>query len=181
MKIDSVSLLKELKDLTEQHLNFAEKLLTEPESNLLKRKSPESWNALECIEHLNRYARFYHPEIEKRISQSDSKAEQIFNSGWLGNYFAESMKPKSKLNTMKTFRSMNPIHQELDLTVIREFIGHQNKMLELLDSALVVNLSKIKTAISISPLIKLRLGDTFRVVVYHNQRHVEQAGKAGGN
>ncbi|MEO9077333.1 MAG: DinB family protein, partial [Gelidibacter sp.] len=33
------------------------------------------------------------------------------------------------------------------------------------------------TAISISNLIKLKVGDTFRVVVYHNERHLVQANR----
>ena len=37
---------------------------------------------------------------------------------------------------------------------------------------------KTKTAISISKLIKLRLGDTFRVLIYHNERHIKQAERA---
>ena len=40
-----------------------------------------------------------------------------------------------------------------------------------------VNLDKIKTAISISKLIRLKLGDTFRVLIYHNERHIKQAEK----
>ena len=40
-----------------------------------------------------------------------------------------------------------------------------------------IDLNKTKTAISISKLIKLKIGDTFRVVVYHNERHLIQAEK----
>ena len=35
--------------------------------------------------------------------------------------------------------------------------------------------TKTKTAISISKLMKLRLGDTFRFVTAHNERHLLQA------
>jgi hypothetical protein len=45
----------------------------------------------------------------------------------------------------------------------------------LLDKAKNVSLGKTKTGISISKLIKLKLGDTFRFVIYHNIRHIEQA------
>lgn len=39
------------------------------------------------------------------------------------------------------------------------------------------DLGKIKTSISISKWIKLKLGDTFRVIIYHNERHIVQANK----
>jgi hypothetical protein len=51
-------------------------------------------------------------------------------------------------------------------------------MLELLEAARTVDLTRTKTGISITNLIKLRLGDTLRVVVYHNWRHIEQAQRA---
>ena len=39
----------------------------------------------------------------------------------------------------------------------------------------ITNLTKVKTSITISNWIKLRLGDTFRFVIHHNLRHVVQA------
>jgi hypothetical protein len=53
-------------------------------------------------------------------------------------------------------------------------------MLSLLEQAKSVNLQKIKASITLSKFIKLRLGDVFRVVIYHNERHLEQAFKAVG-
>lgn len=40
-----------------------------------------------------------------------------------------------------------------------------------------IDLNKTKTAISISKWFKLKLGDTFKVVIYHNERHIAQARK----
>ncbi len=47
----------------------------------------------------------------------------------------------------------------------------------LLEQSRDTNLTKIKTSISISKWIKLRLGDTFRIVIYHNLRHITQVKK----
>jgi len=76
---------------------------------------------------------------------------------------------------MKTFKSMNPIHSQLSLEVITKFLDQQKQLLQLLTRAQQVDLKRVKTSISISKWIKLRLGDTLRVVVYHNQRHMKQA------
>ncbi|GJQ05611.1 hypothetical protein [Capnocytophaga canimorsus] len=35
-------------------------------------------------------------------------------------------------------------------------------------------MTQLKTKISISRFLRLRLGDTLQFVVYHNQRHMEQ-------
>ncbi|MGA6926679.1 MAG: hypothetical protein WBY88_13405, partial [Desulfosarcina sp.] len=72
----------------------------------------------------------------------------------------------------------NPSGKKLGREVIDRFIIHQQKLLELLKKAKNVSLTRTKTGISISRFIRLRLGDTFRVVIYHNQRHLLQAERA---
>lgn len=69
---------------------------------------------------------------------------------------------------------MNPIYSNPDIHVLDEFILQQKQVLLLLNDAEKVDLNKTKTSISISNLIRLKLGDTFRFVVYDNLRHVEQ-------
>ncbi|MCX8524557.1 DinB family protein [Chryseobacterium formosus] len=175
MKIPTLQLIHELKKITEENIHFAETLLNQSEEKLNYRLSEKSWSILECIEHLNRYGKFYIPEINKRIKNSDTKTTEIFSLGVLGNYFAQSMIPKENLNKMKTFKAMNPIHSKLDKSVLNEFISQQKQMIQLLNEAKNIDLNKVKTSISISNLIKLKLGDTFRFVIYHNLRHIEQA------
>ena len=81
---------------------------------------------------------------------------------------------------MKTFKDKNPIGSKLDKSTIERFVSQQEKILNLLDKSREIDLNKTKTAISISKLIKLKIGDTFRVVIYHNERHLEQAKKLLG-
>jgi len=176
MKILINQLLNELKIITENSIDFAKSLLYQNNDTLNFRTSEDSWSILECLEHLNFYGQFYLPEIENRIKKSQfSATKSDFKSGLLGNYFANMMLPKEKLNKMKTLKISNPIHKQLNKSVIEEFINQQNEMLELLEKAKVVDLEKTKTSISISKLIKLKLGDTFRFVIYHNLRHIKQA------
>lgn len=174
MKIQSEELINQLVKITQNHLEFAQSLQNKSDQELNFRKSTDSWNTLECLEHLNLYGIFYIPEIGKRIQSSKTIYQEEFISGFLGNYFANSMLPKEKLNKMKTFKNMNPIHKKLDKIVIDEFIFQQKQMLSLLEKSRNVNLQKVKTSISITNLIKLKLGDTFRIVINHNTRHIQQ-------
>ena len=178
MKTTSEQLIEDLIERIRQHLNATEKFKMLSDSYLNKRPAPESWSVLECIEHLNLYGDFYLPEIGKRIRNSRYPAEHNFKSGWLGNYFANSMLPKEKLNKMKTFKDKNPIGSRLDRKTLDRFTNQQHQMLKLLEQARNISLNRTRTAISISNLIRLKLGDTFRFVVYHNQRHIVQAEKA---
>ena len=171
-------LLQDLKQRTEKVLTAAEVLLDLPLDELNYKPDPDTWSALECLEHLNRYGDFYLPEISHRIQSGSEKRNDLFRSGWLGNYFAKSLLPKEKLNKMKTFSSMDPMGSELGAEVLHTFLAQQKQTLTLLKEAETVSLSKTKTAISISSWIKLRLGDTLRVLIYHNQRHILQAARA---
>ena len=76
---------------------------------------------------------------------------------------------------MKTFKDKNPVGKKLDKTTLDRFLEQQFVFLELLEKTRKVNLKKTKTSILISNFIKLRLGDTLRVQVAHNERHLDQA------
>jgi len=175
MKIQTEALLVDLANRTKQLIREAEGFKQQTDEVLNFKQNETSWSILECLEHLNLYGRFYLPEIKRRIGEGKGKSEPVFKSGWLGNYFANSMLPKAKLNKMKTFRNMNPINSKLDKKVIEEFVNQQTELLQLLEDSRKISLNKTRTAISISKLIKLKLGDTFRFVIYHNQRHMVQA------
>lgn len=177
MNFQSTDLIEDLISRTKEVLNQAIELQQIGEEQLNWKPEASSWSILECIEHLNRYGDFYLPEIKERIQNSNTKPATAFKSGLLGNYFAKSMLPKEKLNKMKTFKSMNPVGSDLDVSLVDKFINQQRGLLDLLNKSRTVDLQKTKTSISISSWIKLRLGDTFRVVIYHNQRHMVQAGK----
>lgn len=177
MTTTSEKLIEDLIERTRININQAEKFRNLPTEILNWRAEKVSWSILECFEHLNLYGDFYIPEIKKRIESSKTQPQKKFKSGILGNYFAKSMLPKEKLNKMKTFKDKNPIGSKLDKTTIERFVSQQEEILNLLDKSREIDLNKTKTAISISKLIKLKIGDTFRVVIYHNERHLEQAKK----
>lgn len=167
-------LITELNNLTVEHLRFTAKLKELPEEVLQQKPNQDSWSILECIEHLNLYGVFYLPEIEKRMNASSKKASTTFKSGFLGNKFALDMLPKENMKTMKTFKSKNPIHTTLVKNeVLETFLNQQKGMLKLLELSRDKNLNAIKTSTTL-PFLKFKLGDTFRFVIYHNERHIVQ-------
>jgi len=181
MKIKSKELLEDLEKITTQNIDWAKQLKNTDSDALKSRPDTESWNALECIEHLNRYGDFYIPEFNKRITQARHAAKEWFKSRFLGNYFAKTMSVGKGSVKMKTFKSMDPINSDIgDTAVIDKFLNHQNELLKLLHEARSIDLEKTKTSITISSFIKLKIGDTFRVVIYHNERHLIQAMNAAG-
>ncbi len=174
MKIEQSELIKELRDLTKQaSAQVSEfKLYTAEQLNF--KPSASQWSILECIEHLCLYGKFYLPEIENRITNVEPVNNPPFKSGVLGNYFVGMIKASNTKKITAT-KQMDSTGSELNMSSINQFL----KQLEWLDSLLIkaekTNLTKIKTAISLSKMVKLRLGDTLRFLVYHNERHILQA------
>ena len=174
MKTEQSTLIDQLTDSTKKMMSAVEKYRALPAEALNFKSAPGSWSILECLEHLNLYGDFYLKEIETRIIEADKKQGKQFKRGLLGNYFANSMLPKNgKINKMKTFKDKDPANSSLPLTTIDRFLKQQDRMLDLLKSARAVDLNKVKTSITI-PVIKLKLGDTFRFVINQNLRHMIQ-------
>ena len=178
MKIEAHQLIEDLIQRCQLAITAIEGYQPMSDAELNWKASPDRWSILECMEHINRYGRFYLPEMKQRMEAGKNIASSAtFKSGWLGNYFALSMLPKEKLNTMNTFKSMNPAGSAVPREALTELLTQLKQLIELLNTARDKNLSKIKTSITISKWIKLRLGDTFRVVIYHIQRHLVQMEK----
>jgi hypothetical protein len=78
---------------------------------------------------------------------------------------------------MKTQRAYNPL---VDSSLVsgddvNTFEKGQQELLQIIESSKQINIRKAKIPISISKIIRLRLGDALLFVVYHNERHMQQA------
>lgn len=175
MKTTSEQLISDLIERTRYNINEVKKMNDLPLQDLNWKPAPDRWSVLECIEHLNLYGDYYLPEIESCIRTSRTMPDDEFEAGLLGNYFANAMLPKEKMKTMKTFKNKNPNGSSLTKKTLTRFLEQQERMLKHLDRSRRISLNRTKTSVSISRFIKLKLGDTFRVVIYHNQRHIVQA------
>ena len=161
--------------MTTSHVNYGKQLLETSENQLQYKLTPKSWSVLECLEHLNRYTSFYNEEICKRMNASSLPFAETFKSTYLGQKFSIDMLPKEGMKTMNTFKSKNPNSSKLDKEqVLLTFIELQEELLKHLQVAKTKNLDKIKTYTTL-PILKFKLGDTFRFVIHHNERHVVQA------
>ncbi len=178
MKIAKEPLIAELIETTRQNLNALTHFKEQTATALNWKANAESWSILECVEHLNRYGKFYLPEMERSMKNTTVPGEVMFSSGVLGEYFVKLIRPREQQKKMKTLKDMNPLGSELSVKTLDRCLMQQKELLRLLDEAHDTNLTKAKTAVTFTRLIRLRLGDTMRFVVYHNQRHILQAQRA---
>jgi hypothetical protein len=75
---------------------------------------------------------------------------------------------------MKATKSHSPPLNLNPVEVIAYFEESQRELLGLLKKAERADLAKIRVPISISRIIRLKLGDTFRFLIAHQQRHFVQ-------
>jgi len=174
---NATALLDELSSDIRTILVYTETLKSKTTEELSKPAADGGWSAAQVLEHLNFYAAYYLPEIEKGMSSSNSNAKSFFKSGWLGNYFTNMMAPKADgqvKSKMKSPKNAIPAKTLDGKKELETFITYQHQLLNVLEIAKKVNLNKLRIATSLSKLIKLKLGDTFRFIIAHEQRHIEQ-------
>lgn len=178
----SSELLKEVKFITQVNLEVLKIRFAGLSDEQIKWKPFEnSWNIQEIFAHLNKFACYYHETFKKYIQKTRFKtACENFISSPLGRSAWASMKLGNANNVKRKFksqRSNNPIFEKSLISGqdTQDLIRHLNELNNIFDLSSTVNIRKVKIPISISKIIRLRLGDALLYVVYHNQRHIQQA------
>jgi hypothetical protein len=139
-----------------------------------------SWSINEIFAHMNDYAKFYHSTFLERIEKTRFREpNSIFMSSPLGRSAWKSMKLGNAKNVKRKFKSPKANNPSLDISLltgneVSDFEKGQVELLSIIEKATTVNLRKVKVPISISKLIRFRLGDALMFVVFHNERHVQQ-------
>jgi hypothetical protein len=178
MKIQKEKLLNELENICNQLISKVKQFQELNEKALNYKSNENAWSLLECVEHLNLYGDFYLPEMEAQILKAKTSQNPQYTPGIFGNYFAKIMKYNElKMKKMKSPKDKNPKQSLLNNTVLNRFLKQSERLLNILELSEQVDLGTTKCAISISPFIKLKLGDTLRFYIYHMERHIIQAEK----
>jgi uncharacterized damage-inducible protein DinB len=171
-------LLKDLKNDVEMIKEAALFFRDVDKTKMVYQPSEGKWSIVQVLEHMNAYGRYYIPAIEKGLAEKKTIKQAWFNSGFWGEYFTKSMKPKNvyeikpKMRTSKDYNFPNSLNID---TVLNEFIEQQDKLSRLLDMAQEVDLNAIRIPITITKIVRLKLGDVFRFLIAHEQRHMIQA------
>lgn len=172
---DSLSLLEQLQADTRQLIATATFLKNEDPGLLLEQPGPGRWSVIQVLEHLNSYGLYYLPALRKGLMNGDG-AVKAFRPGWLGNYFTHLLQPKEGVvkNKMKAPKGHRPSFHVDAQPVIETFLLQQHQLLELLELAKQKNIGSIRIPVSLTKLIRLKAGDTFRFFIAHEQRHFVQ-------
>lgn len=179
---NSQALLEELSQTVRAEIAQVEQLrnATSPDTT-----ADAGWTAAQHLFHLNFYASFYTAAMEACLDQAKSSPKESFRSGWLGNYFTEIIGPAEgdapvKVKMKSPANAVPPANDTLDAAAeLETFLAFQNRLLYLLQRAQQVNLGAHRVPTSLSNFIRLKLGDTFRFVIAHQERHFQHMERSG--
>lgn len=174
---NSTAILNQLSSDVRIILVYTETLKSKSEKDLSLLAKDGGWSAAQVLAHLNFYAGYYLNEIERALSNSTTTSSPFYKSSWLGNYFTNMMKPKEDgqvKSKMKSPKNAVPPEMPNAKSELEKFIQYQHQILNVIEISRKVSLQKIRIPTSLSKLIKFNLGDTYRFVIAHEQRHIEQ-------
>lgn len=168
-------------EITTKNIQHATSWMLKLSENQLNwRPNPGIWSIAEVLAHLNSYAKYYHPTIQKKISRTRyTSVKDEFISSPLGRSAWKSMKLGRANNVKRKFKAPKGHNPTVDPGLVNgnevnEFLGQQEQLLLILEESLRVNVRKVKIPISISKIVRLRLGDALLFITFHNERHMQQ-------
>src|SRR5690606_19371681 len=127
------------------------------------------------------YARFYHAAFNRRIEKTRFREpKEHFVSSPLGRSAWISMKLGNAKNVKRRFNAPKAYNPSVTPGLVTgndtaELLKGQQELLQILEKAATINIRRVKVPISISKIVRLRLGDALLFVAYHNERHMQQA------
>jgi len=141
-------------------------------------EAPGKWSMLQCIEHMSLATLVYTANVKEVLAHNGlAPAAEAYKGHWKGRLFAKMNAPKPGGEIpmkLKTFKTMDPPGNLDPKTVIDQFFEVHDEMISLINQSRQVNIDKVKIATALGPWVKLRLGEAYRFILAHTQRHVVQ-------
>ena len=159
-------------------------LQQQPTDTLRRRPRPDAWSALDCIEHMNLFYDDYLPRVEAAVKQAAPSKKPTYSPGFFGQKMIDSLRPQRGKRRMKvkTFKKMTPAtDNQAPEAVFGAFFRHHAHLEDLLSRAAGLNWNRTKVTSAIGPILRFRLGDCFRLLLAHTERHLLQAQQAVKN
>ena len=180
-KMTTSELIKTVSNITLENIDTINKLVSNLNEDQLKWRPDQGfWNISEVLSHLNEYSRYYQPTFKKKIASTRfTSTKEAFLSSPLGRSAWKSMKLGNVKTIKRKFKAQKGYNPSRDSSLLtgrefEDFIKHQTDLQSIIELAQTVNMKRVKIPISISKIVRLRLGDALLFVVYHNERHVQQ-------
>lgn len=135
------------------------------------------WSIAACMAHVNSYADYYYPRIEKVMQHPTNARMQYstFNHSWIGAYFIRIMDVDRSKKKFKAIKQHQPQVDADPHAIVATCIAHLERLLVLINEARTKDIRKLRVTASLSAFVKLNVGDALQFLLVHNKRHLLQA------
>lgn len=176
------ALFHEIEKITNENiLNIEENFIPLTDEQLNWKIRSDVWNIREVFAHVFEYAKYYHSAFSKKIDTTRYREpSDNFISSPLGKSMWSAMKLGNAKNVKRKIKSQKLYNPLIVTSIVKEtslidFLKSQKELLQIIERSKTINIRKAKIKLANNNVIKFRLGDAFLYVVYHNQRHIQQA------
>ena len=144
------------------------------------KSAPDRWSIVECLQHLNLAERFYIRNIQHKVDKlglvQTNPTDQPLESDWVGKAMLFVVDPQVKIKVPAPGMIRPRPAADLDPADVKnQFVELQTLLHSLLDKAVYIDWNQEKVMSLFGNWIKIRLGDAFRMLVAHSERHMKQA------
>jgi hypothetical protein len=172
--------MNELKTEFENYTKRVEQeLCAASEEELNYKASKEHWSALECVEHLIHYNKYYNKEIAKAIdSLSSTEAAEEAKLSWFGKISIKMVDPQNTKKAKAIKRMMPSGESRLAKSLLDSFLVYLKDLMVLAEKAQGLNYNKKKVRVEFIKLIRLNVYESLVFMLKHQERHLNQAIRA---
>jgi hypothetical protein len=137
----------------------------------------ERWSVGQCFDHLITTNSGYLPIIDDvlkgRKKSSVWQKLPFFPRMW-GKLLVKSLDP-SQTRKIKAPKKFEPAQSDISATVVEDFAGQQDKVIEAMKATSNLDLENIIVTSPAASLVTYSLMDAYRIIVVHERRHFQQA------
>ena len=168
-----------LKDgFKEQSRRIEERCVGLSADQLSFRPDEKSWSVGQCLYHIWLTNDKYLSKLSSTIRASTKKEpdDQDYESNWMGRRFIGMIGPTSGEHTPVP-KQLQPLPERVPEDIVQRSIDQMAGFDEFLIESEGIDLMKTKMTSPISSMLKLQLGDVFKSMQLHNERHLNQIDK----
>lgn len=139
--------------------------------------SAGEWSIAQCLEHLMMLNTPYFRIIEDALSAKHRPtllARAPLLPAFFGRLVLSSVQPEAK-QKVKARPAFAPSSTPIDLGILVRFSTHQEELIRLMKASAARPIGKIIITSAVSPYVTYSLLNAYRILVAHEQRHLQQA------
>lgn len=139
--------------------------------------SAERWSVAQCFDHLITTNKGFFPVVESVLNGTKKSTfwERLpILPGLAGKLFIKSLDPAST-RKFKAPKNFEPAQSNISEKIIDDFVAQQDKIVAGMKSTSHLDLERIVVTSPAAAFITYSLMDAYRIIVVHEQRHLQQA------